>query len=185
MTEYLHFHLSLSCIGEGNGNPFQCSCLENPRDRGAWWAAVYGVAQSQTQLKRLSSSSSSIVNEAGVFSGILLLFLWSNRCWQFGLWFLCLSSIQLEHLEVLSSRTVEDQLGEFWALLCQCVRWVQLCGSLNSLALPFFGTGMKTDLFQSCIHCWVFQICWLLTAELLEHHLLGFEKAKLEFHHLH
>ena len=54
----LHFHFSLSCIGEGNGNPLQCSCLENPRDRGAWWAAVYGVAQSQTRLKRLSSSSS-------------------------------------------------------------------------------------------------------------------------------
>ena len=50
---------SLSCIGEGNGNPLQCSCLENPRDGGAWWAAVYGVAQSQTRLKRLSSSSSS------------------------------------------------------------------------------------------------------------------------------
>ena len=48
MTEQLHFHFSLSCIGEGNGNPLQCSCLENPRDRGAWWAAVYGVAQSQT-----------------------------------------------------------------------------------------------------------------------------------------
>ena len=47
-TERLHFPLSLSCIGEGNGNPLQCSCLENPRDRGAWWAAVYGVAQSWT-----------------------------------------------------------------------------------------------------------------------------------------
>ena len=58
-TEQLHFHFSLSCFGEGNGNPHQCSCLENPRDGGAWWAAVYGVAQSQTQLKRLSSSSSS------------------------------------------------------------------------------------------------------------------------------
>ena len=45
-TEQLHFHFSLSCIGEGNGNPFQCSCLENPRDGEAWWAAVYGVAQS-------------------------------------------------------------------------------------------------------------------------------------------
>ena len=56
-TEQLCFHFSLSCIVEGNGNPLQCSCLENPRDRGAWWAAVYGVAQSQTQLKRLSSSS--------------------------------------------------------------------------------------------------------------------------------
>ena len=58
-TERLHFHFSLSCIGEGNGNPLQCSCLENPKDRGAWWAAVYGVAQSRTRLKRLSSSSSS------------------------------------------------------------------------------------------------------------------------------
>ena len=57
-TERLHFHFSLSCIGEGNGNPLQCSCLENPRDGGAWWAAVYGVSQSQTRLKRLSSSSS-------------------------------------------------------------------------------------------------------------------------------
>ena len=58
-TERLHFHFSLSCIGEGNGNPLQCSCLEDPRDGGAWWAAVYGVAQIQTRLKRLSSSSSS------------------------------------------------------------------------------------------------------------------------------
>ena len=58
MTERLHFHFSLSCIGEGNGNPLQCSCLENPRDGGAWWAAIYGVAQSRTKLKRLSSSSS-------------------------------------------------------------------------------------------------------------------------------
>ena len=56
-TERLHFHFSLSCIGEGNGNPLQCSCLEYPRDRGAWWAAVSGVAQSRTRLKRLSSSS--------------------------------------------------------------------------------------------------------------------------------
>ena len=48
MTEWLHFHFSLSCIGEGNGNPLQCSCLETPRDRGAWWAVVYGVAQSRT-----------------------------------------------------------------------------------------------------------------------------------------
>ena len=57
-TEGLHFHFSLSCIGEGNGNPLQCSCLENSRDGGAWWAAVYGVAQSRTGLKQLSSSSS-------------------------------------------------------------------------------------------------------------------------------
>ena len=55
-TEQLHFHFSLSCIGEGNGNPLQCSGLENPRDGGAWWAAVYGVTQSWTRLKRLSNS---------------------------------------------------------------------------------------------------------------------------------
>ena len=59
MAQQLHFHLSLSYIGEGNGNPLQCSWLENPRDGEAWWAAVSGVAQSRTRLKRLSSSSSS------------------------------------------------------------------------------------------------------------------------------
>ena len=57
-TERLHFHSSLSCIGDGNGNPLQCPCLENPRDGGAWWAAVYGVTQSWTWLMQLSSSSS-------------------------------------------------------------------------------------------------------------------------------
>ena len=56
-TERLHFHFSPACIGEGNGNPLQCSCLENPRDGGAWWAVVYGVTQSRTRLKWLSSSS--------------------------------------------------------------------------------------------------------------------------------
>ena len=63
LSSFLDFifisHFSLSCIGEGNGNPRQCSCLENPRAGGAWWAAIYGVAQSWTRLKRLSSSSSS------------------------------------------------------------------------------------------------------------------------------
>ena len=61
-TERLHFHFSISCIGEGNANPLQCSCLENPRDGGAWWAAVSGVAQSRARMKRLSSSSSSMVH---------------------------------------------------------------------------------------------------------------------------
>ena len=58
-----HFHFSLSCIGEGNGNPLQCSCLENPRDRGAWWAAVYRVAQSRTRLKWLSSGLAAVSKE--------------------------------------------------------------------------------------------------------------------------
>jgi len=67
-TERLHFHFSLSCIGKGTGNPLQCSCLENPRDGGAWWASVYGVTHSWTWLKRLSSSSrtsSTILNRSG------------------------------------------------------------------------------------------------------------------------
>ena len=59
-----HFHFSLSCIGEGNGNPLQCSCLENPRDGGVWWAAIYGVSQSRTRLKRLSSSSSQVMSNS-------------------------------------------------------------------------------------------------------------------------
>ena len=62
-TERLHFHFSFSCIGEGNGNLLQCSCLENPRDGGAWWTVVYGVAQSRTRLKQLSSSSSSSLSQ--------------------------------------------------------------------------------------------------------------------------
>ena len=77
-TERLHFHFSLSCIGEGNGNPFQCSCLENPRDGGAWCAAVYGVTQSWTRLKRLSRGSIS---------------LFSHIC-------LCLRCYQLSHYQV-------------------------------------------------------------------------------------
>ena len=61
-TERLHFPFSLSCIGEGNSSPLQCSCLKDPRDRGAWWAAVCGVAQSQTRLKRLSSNNSNCIS---------------------------------------------------------------------------------------------------------------------------
>ena len=66
MTERLHFIFSLSCIGEGNGNPLQCSCLENPRDGGAWWTAVSGVTQSRTRLKRLSSSMAPLGLRIGI-----------------------------------------------------------------------------------------------------------------------
>ena len=81
MTAQLHFHFSLSCIGEGHGNPLQCSCLENPRGGGAWWAAVFGVAQSRTRLKRLSTSLAAgyfhvlvIVNTVEVNTGVQYLF---------------------------------------------------------------------------------------------------------------
>ena len=90
-TERLHFHISLSRIGEGNGNPLQCSCLENPRDRGAWWAAIYGVAQSQTRLKWLSNSSSNLCCTAKWLSYhiqtfIYLIFIYFS----FPLWFVCM-----------------------------------------------------------------------------------------------
>ena len=72
MTEQLHFHFSVSYIGEGNGNPLQCSCLENPRDGGAWWAAVYWVAQSWTRLKWLKRLSSSSLHGSWHWSGLNL-----------------------------------------------------------------------------------------------------------------
>ena len=76
MTERLHFHFhfSLSCIGEGNGSPLQCSCLENPRDGGAWWASVYGVAQDGIRLKQLSSSSSRVLWKRKLCYCLLLMY---------------------------------------------------------------------------------------------------------------
>ena len=80
-TERLHFHFSLSCIGEGNGNSLQCSCLENPRDWEAWWAAVCGVAQSRTRLKWLSRSSSSSSIPAGF--KLFCVCVWKNEFYFF------------------------------------------------------------------------------------------------------
>ena len=81
MTEWLHFHFSLSCIGEGNGNPLQCSCLESPRDGGAWWAAVYGVAQSRKWLKWLSMiyflQSGVLKTFCGLWASLRI---WRNLC---------------------------------------------------------------------------------------------------------
>ena len=84
MTEWLHFHFSLSHIGERNGNPLQCSCLENPRDEGAWSAAVYGVAQSRTWLKQLSSSSREAWHAAihGVAKSQTWLSNWTELNWK-------------------------------------------------------------------------------------------------------
>ena len=105
-TERLHFHVSLSCIGEGNGNPLQCSCLVNPRDGGAWWAAIYGVAQSRTQLERLSSSSSSSQQKQDQplgAAGLRVLLSFDHRQnsslihWTFGST-LCMARVQCHHL---------------------------------------------------------------------------------------
>ena len=84
-TERLHFHFSLSCIGEGNGNPLQCSCLENPRDGGTWWAAVYGVAQSRTRLKRLSSIL--ILAHTQIWVSIPRLFILPSQTYAFSSYF--------------------------------------------------------------------------------------------------
>ena len=90
-TERLHFHFSLSCIGEGNGNPLQCSCLENPREGGAWWAAVHGVAQSRTRLKWLSSSTQ--------------VFIWPS------------CNINFSYLHTLFSLSLEQKWPQSWDLV--------------------------------------------------------------------
>jgi len=105
MTEPLHFHFSLSCIGGGNGNPLQCSCLENPRDGGAWWAAVYGVSQSQTRLKRLSSSSSSSSSSS---NQIWTIFLSSSLAWNNSVVHLSLMCRKVKVLVIQSCLTFCD-----------------------------------------------------------------------------
>ena len=96
-TEQLHFHFSLSCSGEGNGNPLQCSRLKNPRDGGAWWAAVSGVTQSRTRLKQLSSSSSKDVTR-------LWFFQWTCMDVRVGLW----RRLSAEELLLLNCGVGED-----------------------------------------------------------------------------
>ena len=113
MTEWLHFPFSLSWIGEGNGNPLQCSCLENPRDRGAWWAAVYGVAQSWTRLKWLSSSSS---NSLVVQSVKNLLAVQETQVWSLG-W---------EDL-------LEKEMATHFSILAWKIPWTEAPGQLQSM----------------------------------------------------
>ena len=116
-TERLHFHFSLSCVEEGNGNPLQCSCLENPRDGEAWWSAVYGVAQSRTRLKRLSSSTflrliKSLLcfgKKAGVEA---LLFLQKSHSFV-----LCTNSFRVTLCYVISD-TVQSHHYVLWHRLC-------------------------------------------------------------------
>ena len=118
-TERLHFHFSLSSIGEGNGNPLQYSCLENPRDGGACWAAVYGVAQSRTRLKRLSSSSSSsgsVVKNLPAIQEIQVRYLGLGRSRRVG----CGNTLQYSCLEnpvncmkTQRYKTLKDELPRF------------------------------------------------------------------------
>ena len=128
-TERLHFHFSLSCIGEGNGNPLQCSCLENPRDSGAWWAAISGVAQSWTRLKRLSSSSS----KCGKDQGTLFWGTEYDKCWDVPskvilqkkkIWLfhcvLSLGSLNLEDASCSSGDRNQAWITTTWTLRWEC-----------------------------------------------------------------
>ena len=108
-------------------------------------------------VKRLFHSQRS---RSACFPGIPLLSLWSNECWQFDLWFLCLSKSGLYIWQFL----VHILLNLVWRILNITLLACKMSATVwyleHSLALPFFGTGMKTDLFQSCGYCWVFQIYW-------------------------
>ena len=115
------FHFSFSCIGEGNGNPLQCSCLENPRDGGAWWAAVYGVAQSQTRLNWLSSSSSSGREVVSLL--LVCIFQMINDGEQL---FLCLLAICVSSLEKSLVHSFACVKIELYILLLNVVFFIQI-----------------------------------------------------------
>ena len=156
MTERLHFHFSLSCIGKGNGNPLQCSCLENPRDGGAWWEAVYGVAQSRTRLKRLSSSSS---------NNCLSLWLWTRHipCWvsvssSVEFWGLEVFSLWLHFVTVSSALLVTPFQAEstgFQAYLLKTVSSLHICWVLIIWLNTILGAKgivvKKIDRFPTCV----------------------------------
>ena len=127
MTERLHFHVSLSCIGEGNGNPLQCSCLENPRDGGAWWAGVYGVVQSRTWLKRFSSSSSSsncYYKDVYITFDLFLPFLIKHSL-QFPP--SCTTSCSLDRMLLFSCQGVSDSAAPWTAAHCLLYSSMDLC----------------------------------------------------------
>ena len=131
-TKRLHFHFSLSCIGEGNGNPLQCSCLENPRDGEAWWAAIYGVAQSWTRLKWLSSSS-----RMSTFTLAISCLTTSNLPWFMDLTFqVPMQHCSLEHRTLLVS-PVTSTTGYCFAL---------------AQSLHYFWSYFSTDLLQHIGH---------------------------------
>ena len=119
---FFPFHFSLSCIGEGSDNLLQCSCLENPRDGGTWWAAVYGVAQSRTWLKRLSSSSSmiykgSLVKAFALNSDIPPVYWSQNRKSEFSVMIIFLF---YSHISISLLMLIIQALGSFSVCLIQC-----------------------------------------------------------------
>ena len=163
-------HFSLSCTGEGNCNLLQYSCLESPRDREAWWAAVCGVAQSWTRLKQLSSSSSFIydpVDIGNLISGFSAFSKSSLNLWKFMVQVLLKPGLE----------NFEHYFAYVWDE-CNCVV-VWACLGIAFLwdwneNWPFPGATGEFSKFSG-----------ILSAALSQHHLSGFEIAQLQFHHVH
>ena len=150
LTEWLHFHFSLSCVGEGNGNPLQYSCLENPRDGGAWWAAIYGVVKSWTRLKWLSSSSffTSFLQAGGQRMDAMAM---SPECVKLLLHIVLLRGQRLE----IEKKDIKQQ--DFEVLTPQSLPaiWPSQCPRahpcVHALAYLFHGTSLFQFLFCWCI----------------------------------
>ena len=162
------------------------TCIQNSQEVGqvVWYSHLFQNFPQFIVIHAVKGFG--IVNKAeiDVFLESSCFYQWSNRCWQFDLWFLCLFLIQLEHLELHSSCTVESWLGEFWSLLFSCVGWVQLCSSL-SILWHCLSLGLEWKLtFSSPVATAEFsRFPGILSGSLSQHHLLGFEIAQLEFHH--
>ena len=144
MTERLHFCFSLSCIEEGNGHPLQCSCLENPRDRGAWWAAVSGVAQSRTRLKQLSSSNSEIQTEEKQAVGMCFISFFLS------IWFSFLLA-RGRRESILTLKGIDTKSGLFFFIFNKSTRVEKYTGKICSFL---------------CVFCYSFLFYWCLVAKL-------------------
>ena len=136
MTKRLHFHFSLPCIGEGNGNPLQCSCLENPRDGGAWWAAVHGVAKSQTWLSDFTFTFDfhALEKEMATHSSVL--------AWRIP------GTGEPDGLPSMGSHRVGEWVTLFFSAFFRCPFLINLCGFLINAfkAIDFsLGDGLARD----------------------------------------
>ena len=175
VTEQLHFHFSLSCIGEGNGNPLQCSSLENLRDGGAWWAAVYGVAQSQTQLKWLSSSYQlPIIQHPSIYS-LAKPFMLSFKCKVctseaqyrykyscFCLYFLENSLVEMHSSNGKSPANMSTKSGNHWAMTA--VAWLgggrRLFTSHKTAPSAWRSRWYQSKMAWNQSYLLVFSYCW-------------------------
>ena len=177
MTEWLHFHFSL-CIGEGNGNPLQCSCLENPRDGGAWLAAIYGVAQSRTRLKWLSSSSRLVItflprskrlliswlqeppsNSLSLFP--LFPHLFAMKWWDQMPWSLFFEYFELRYFSIIFAEFSSTPFLKVWKVWVSHF-WKGLCLDtfsfkplLSSKVTPFWLSHVKHPAYADNIHTFI------------------------------